>query len=178
MTTATAVDPRGPRFSAIVTTAVLAVVLVSGWWPLLAAQTVVFAIGAFVGLRPAPYSVLYRRLVDEVTADRVLQFVLPVDAHGAADVPTLVRGGVLIDLGEDDTVGVQVLLCPLGGDQDVFTAHGNGTRFLCFRKWLRCRWSCARQRRGATGAARSGVQEFCPLGAYLRSSRYISQPRQ
>jgi hypothetical protein len=58
-----AVDPRGPRFAAVVTTFVLAVVLVTGWWPLLAAQTVVFAIGAFVGLKPAPYSVLYRHLV-------------------------------------------------------------------------------------------------------------------
>lgn len=58
-----AVDPRGPRFAAIVTTVVLAVVLITGWWPLLAAQTVVFAIGAFVGLKPAPYSVLYRTLV-------------------------------------------------------------------------------------------------------------------
>ncbi|SFA74876.1 protein of unknown function [Amycolatopsis marina] len=58
-----AVDPRGPRFAAAVTTVVLAVVLVTGWWPLLAAQTVVFAIGAFVGLKPAPYSVLYRSLV-------------------------------------------------------------------------------------------------------------------
>ncbi|TWE14247.1 uncharacterized protein DUF4395 [Prauserella muralis] len=56
-------DPRGPRFAAAVTSVVLAVVLVTGWWPLLAAQTVVFAIGAFVGLRPAPYSVLYRLLV-------------------------------------------------------------------------------------------------------------------
>ncbi|MFI5607357.1 DUF4395 domain-containing protein [Amycolatopsis sp. NPDC051903] len=58
-----AVDPRGPRFAAIVTTVVLAVVLVTQWWPLLALQTVVFAIGAFIGLKPAPYSVLYRTLV-------------------------------------------------------------------------------------------------------------------
>ncbi|WP_326567016.1 DUF4395 domain-containing protein [Amycolatopsis rhabdoformis] len=58
-----AVDPRGPRFAAIITTVVLAVVLVTQWWPLLAAQTVVFAIGAFVGLKPAPYSLLYRALV-------------------------------------------------------------------------------------------------------------------
>ncbi|QRP46378.1 DUF4395 domain-containing protein [Amycolatopsis sp. FDAARGOS 1241] len=58
-----AVDPRGPRFAAIVTTVVLALVLVTQWWPLLALQTVVFAIGAFVGLKPAPYSVLYRALV-------------------------------------------------------------------------------------------------------------------
>jgi hypothetical protein len=57
------VDPRGPRFAAWVTTVVLAVVLVTSWWPLLAAQAVVFAIGAFAGLRVAPYSLVYRRLV-------------------------------------------------------------------------------------------------------------------
>jgi Domain of unknown function (DUF4395) len=57
------VDPRGPRFAAWVTTVVLAVVLVTGWWPLLAAQGVVFAIGAFAGFRVAPYSILYRTLV-------------------------------------------------------------------------------------------------------------------
>jgi uncharacterized protein DUF4395 len=57
------VDPRGPRFAAWVTTVVLATVLVTSWWPLLAAQAVVFAIGAFAGLRVAPYSLLYRHLV-------------------------------------------------------------------------------------------------------------------
>jgi hypothetical protein len=57
------VDPRGPRFAAWVTTVVLAVVLVTSWWPLLAAQAVVFAVGAFAGLRVAPYSLVYRRLV-------------------------------------------------------------------------------------------------------------------
>jgi hypothetical protein len=57
------VDPRGPRFAAWVTTVVLAAVLVTGWWPLLAAQAVVFALGAFVGLHVSPYSLLYRYLV-------------------------------------------------------------------------------------------------------------------
>ncbi|HEX6356845.1 DUF4395 domain-containing protein [Actinophytocola sp.] len=57
------IDPRGPRFAAWTTTVVLAVVLVTGWWPLLAAQAVVFAIGAFAGLGVAPYSILYRRFV-------------------------------------------------------------------------------------------------------------------
>jgi hypothetical protein len=57
------VDPRGPRFAAWVTTVVLAIVLVTGWWPLLAGQGVVFAIGAFTGLRYAPYTLLYRYLV-------------------------------------------------------------------------------------------------------------------
>jgi hypothetical protein len=57
------VDPRGPRFAAWVTTIVLAVVLVTGWWPLLAAQAVVFAIGAFAGFGVAPYSILFRTFV-------------------------------------------------------------------------------------------------------------------
>jgi hypothetical protein len=57
------IDPRGPRFGAVITTIVLAVVLIigSGW--LLAAQLLVFAIGAVFGLRYAPYGVVYRRLL-------------------------------------------------------------------------------------------------------------------
>ncbi len=57
------VDPRGPRFAAWVTTVVLAIVLVTAWWPLLAAQAVIFAIGGFIGLKYAPYSLLYRYLI-------------------------------------------------------------------------------------------------------------------
>jgi hypothetical protein len=38
-------------------------VLITQWWPLLAAQAVVFAIGAFIGLKPAPYGLVYRYLV-------------------------------------------------------------------------------------------------------------------
>ena len=57
------VDPRGPRFGAVITTLVLAVVLVTGSGWLLAAQAVVFAVGAVAGLRWAPYGVLYRWLV-------------------------------------------------------------------------------------------------------------------
>jgi hypothetical protein len=56
------VDARGVRFAAAVTTGVLVLVLVSGSGLLLAAQGAVFALGAS-GLRLAPYSVLYRRLV-------------------------------------------------------------------------------------------------------------------
>lgn len=57
------VDPRGVRFAAAVTTVVLALVLLSGSGWLLAAQAAVFALGAFAGLRFAPYSVVYRLLV-------------------------------------------------------------------------------------------------------------------
>jgi len=57
------VDPRGVRLSAALTTVVVALVLLSGSGWLLAAQGVVFALGAFAGLQFSPYSVLYRTLV-------------------------------------------------------------------------------------------------------------------
>jgi Domain of unknown function (DUF4395) len=61
------IDPRGPRFAAALTTVVLAVVLLTGGsalgTALLAAQTVVFAVGAFAGPQRAPYGVLFRRFV-------------------------------------------------------------------------------------------------------------------
>ncbi len=57
------VDVRGPRFAAWVTTAVLAVVLLTGSWILLASQAAVFAIGAASGPRRSPYGWLYAHLV-------------------------------------------------------------------------------------------------------------------
>jgi len=57
------VDVRGPRFGAWITTVVLAVALLTGSGWLVAAQAVVFAVGAFAGLRYAPYGVLFRALV-------------------------------------------------------------------------------------------------------------------
>ena len=61
------IDPRGPRFGAAITTVVLAAILLT--IPsnvavvLLVIQTVVFALGAFVGLQAQPYGILYRKLV-------------------------------------------------------------------------------------------------------------------
>jgi hypothetical protein len=57
------VDPRGQRFVAAVTAVVLAAVLLTGSIWLIAAQTVVFALGAFVGLQANPYGLAYRRFV-------------------------------------------------------------------------------------------------------------------
>jgi hypothetical protein len=57
------IDSRGPRFSAAITTVVLAVVVVTGSGWLLLAQTLVFAVGALAGLRYAPYGLVYRYLV-------------------------------------------------------------------------------------------------------------------
>ncbi len=57
------VDVRGPRFAAWVTSVVLAVVLLTGNVALLSVQVLVFALGAFLGLRRHPYGVLFRVLV-------------------------------------------------------------------------------------------------------------------
>lgn len=61
------IDPRGPRFGAAITTVVLAIILLtiptSVAVVLLAIQTIVFALGAFVGLHAQPYGVIYRKLV-------------------------------------------------------------------------------------------------------------------
>ena len=57
------IDPRGARFGAAITTAVLAVVLITGSAWLLGAQVLVFAVGALAGLRYAPYGIVYRRLI-------------------------------------------------------------------------------------------------------------------
>jgi hypothetical protein len=57
------IDPRGPRVAALITTVVLAAVLITGSVWLLAAQALVFAAGSVFGLRYSPYGLLYRRLV-------------------------------------------------------------------------------------------------------------------
>jgi len=57
------IDPRGPRFGAVITMIVFAVVLITGSAWLLAAQAVVFALGTFLGLPRSPYGLAYRWLV-------------------------------------------------------------------------------------------------------------------
>ncbi|MBY8885616.1 DUF4395 domain-containing protein [Streptomyces sp. PTM05] len=58
-----AVDVRGPRFGAAVTSVVLAVVLITGSAWLLAAQTLVFALGAALGVARSPYGRLFQAVV-------------------------------------------------------------------------------------------------------------------
>jgi hypothetical protein len=61
------IDPRAPRFAAGITTVVVAVVLVlystTAGVVLLAAQTVVFALGAFRGPQATPYAFVFKRFV-------------------------------------------------------------------------------------------------------------------
>lgn len=57
------IDVRGPRFGAALTTAVLAVVLVTGSGPLLAVQAAFFAVGALAGVQRSPYGWVFRTLI-------------------------------------------------------------------------------------------------------------------
>ncbi len=57
------IDPRGPRFGALITTVVFVVVLITGNVWLLAAQGLIFAIATIFGMRNAPYGLIYRWLV-------------------------------------------------------------------------------------------------------------------
>ena len=57
------IDARGPRFSAALTTIVLALALVTGWVWLATFQAVVFAIGAIRGPQFTPYAFIYRSLI-------------------------------------------------------------------------------------------------------------------
>ena len=57
------IDARGPRFGAVITTAVLATALVTNNLWVIVAQGVVFAIGAFKGPQFTPYAFIYKRIV-------------------------------------------------------------------------------------------------------------------
>ena len=57
------IDARGPRFSAAITTLVLAAALVTHSAALIAIQLAVFAIGAFAGPAKTPYALLFKKFV-------------------------------------------------------------------------------------------------------------------
>jgi hypothetical protein len=57
------IDARGPRFSAAITTAVLAIALVTSNIWVISLQAVVFAIGAIRGPQFTPYAFIYKKLI-------------------------------------------------------------------------------------------------------------------
>ena len=59
----TVIDARGPRFSAVITTAVLATALATNNLWVILAQSIVFAIGAFKGPQFTPYAFLFKKVV-------------------------------------------------------------------------------------------------------------------
>src|SRR5208337_2683860 len=69
------------------------------------------------------------RPVHEVTADRILQVLLPVELDRGRDVPLVVGAGVLVYLDDDDTRVTDMGLRPVGVHEDVGSAHGGYTSF-------------------------------------------------
>ena len=59
----TVIDARGPRFGAVITTAVLATALATSNLWVIVAQAIVFAIGAFRGPQFTPYAVIFKNIV-------------------------------------------------------------------------------------------------------------------
>jgi hypothetical protein len=61
------IDPRGPRFGGAITTVVVALALLTQGTALgtslVVWQTIVFALGAFVGLQAQPYGILFRTVI-------------------------------------------------------------------------------------------------------------------
>ena len=59
----TVIDARGPRFGAVITTAVLATALATSNLWVIVAQAIVFAIGAFRGPQFTPYALIFKTIV-------------------------------------------------------------------------------------------------------------------
>jgi hypothetical protein len=59
----TVIDARGPRFGAVITTAVLATALATNNLWVIVAQAFVFAIGALKGPQFTPYAFIYKNIV-------------------------------------------------------------------------------------------------------------------
>ena len=57
------IDARGPRFSAAITTAVLAIALVTSNLWVITFQAIVFAIGAIRGPQFTPYAFIFKKLI-------------------------------------------------------------------------------------------------------------------
>jgi hypothetical protein len=59
------IDARGPRFGALITTLVLAAVLITESVWLLGFQTIVFLIGATLGPKKSPYGWIYKTFIQK-----------------------------------------------------------------------------------------------------------------
>jgi hypothetical protein len=57
------IDARGPRFTATITLVVLAIALLTQSIYVIGFQLLVFGMAAFIGLKKAPYGIIYRKLV-------------------------------------------------------------------------------------------------------------------
>ena len=99
------IDPRGPRFGALITMVMFAIVLITGNLWVLAVQTAVFAAGALLGLRYSPYGLIYRWFVRP-------RLGRPSELEAAA--PPRFAQAVGLVIGIAGIIGYAVGLRPLG----------------------------------------------------------------
>lgn len=102
------IDPRGPRFAAALTSLVLAVAVLTGNIWVLAAQVLLFALGAVAGVQRTPYAAVFRRLVrprlappselEDPAPPRFAQLVGLV-VTGVALVAALAGAGLAVEIG-------------------------------------------------------------------------------
>jgi hypothetical protein len=109
------VDPRGPRFGGAVTTVVLALALVlvgtTAGTILVAWQTVVFALGAIVGLHAQPYGIFYRKVIQpRLAAPTELEDAAPPRFAQAVGLAFLVVALIALLLGADVVATVAIAL--------------------------------------------------------------------
>jgi hypothetical protein len=119
------IDPRGPRFGALITMVVFAVVLVTGSAWLLGAQALFFAIGTLFGLPRSPYGLVYRWLIrPRLGPPRELESAMP---------PRFAQGlGLVISI--VGVIGYAVGVTPLGmaaAAAGLVAAFLNGIFGLC-----------------------------------------------
>jgi hypothetical protein len=112
------VDVRGPRLGAAVTAVVLAVAVLTGSVWVLAAQVLVFALGAGLGVQRSPYGLLYRHLVRPRLAPPT-EFEDPAPPRFAQTVGLLVTG-----------VGLALAVAGVGGAVEVSAAVAFVAAFL------------------------------------------------
>ena len=109
----TIIDARGPRFGAVITTAVLATALATNNLWVIVAQAVVFAIGAFKGPQFTPYAIIYKSIVKpRLKGDAPAEDVRPPQfAQSVGLIFALVAiGGVLSGVNAIFTVAVAFAL--------------------------------------------------------------------
>jgi hypothetical protein len=139
------IDPRGVRFTAGITSVILAVALITESWRVMAAQTVLFALCTFVGLKSNPWGAVFRRAV----RPRLSQFD---PANGEQQAPVRFAQGVGFVFALVATIGYAAGWVALGIVANVFALAAallNATFGFCLgcriylllRRFTGTRWS-------------------------------------
>ena len=105
----TLIDARGPRFGAVITTLVLTAFLATEVTVLLHLQLLVFALGAFFGLKYSPYGFIYSKLIKpRLRGDVPTEDVRPPQFAQLVGFLFAITATILYDLGLE-TAGLIVV---------------------------------------------------------------------